>query len=107
MSELAVIAGLPEVRSAVLGDLAGAFLDTLREPDGETVAAIAGFVATALVEVGEHLGLGALQRTTVASPTRGHVMAVCGGSLLTASVEPAAAVAAVEKALDTSLHRRG
>jgi hypothetical protein len=107
MSDLAVIAGLPQVRSAVLGDLAGAFLDAVREPDGETVAAVAGFLASVLVEAGEHLGLGALQRATVAGAGSGHVIAVQGGSVLIAVVEPPGALAAVEKALETSLHGRG
>ncbi|BDG04657.1 hypothetical protein [Anaeromyxobacter oryzae] len=107
MSELALIAGLPEVRSAVLGDVGGTFLDALREEDGETVAAVAGFVVTSLLEAGEHLGLGALQRITFAGANRAHVLAVRGGSVLTAAVEPAAAHAGVEKALETSLQGRG
>ncbi|HUL59651.1 MAG TPA: hypothetical protein VLU43_10270 [Anaeromyxobacteraceae bacterium] len=107
MSDLALIAGLPEVRSAVLGDLAGGFFDAVREPDGETVAAVMGFLATAVVQAGEHLGLGALRRATVSGPTRAHLVVLHGSSVMTACVEPAAAVAAVEKALDAALTGRG
>ena len=107
MSDLALIARLPEVRSAVLGDLGGAFLDALREPDGEAVAAVSGFVVTSLVEAGEHLGLGALRTATVAGATRAHVIVLGGASVLTACVEPAAGAGAVEKALETSFAGRG
>jgi hypothetical protein len=107
MSNLALIAGIPEVRSAVLGDLAGGFYDAVEEADGETVAAVMGFLSSALVQAGEGLGLGALRRTTVAGATQAHVVVLRDGSVITACVEPPGALATVEKALDTTLQGRG
>jgi len=106
MSDLALIAGLPEVRSAVLGDLAGGFYDAIKEPDGETVAAVMGFLATAVLQAGEHLGLGALRRAAVSGPTRAHLLVLHGTSVMTACVEPPASLASVEKALDAALTGR-
>ena len=42
MFDLALISGVPGVKSAVLGDLAGGYLDAVREADGEGVAAVMG-----------------------------------------------------------------
>jgi hypothetical protein len=100
MSDLATLADLPDVRSVVLGDLAGSFLDAVREPDGEAIAAVMGFVASALAEAGEELGLGPLRRITAAGDARGCVVAVQGSQVVTARVEPGKAVAAVERVLD-------
>jgi hypothetical protein len=105
MRDLQQFASLPGVRSAVLGDLGGTFVDAVREPDGETVAAVTGFLSTTLVGAGEQLGLGALRRVTLAGAARAWVVVVEDGSVLAASVEPPGAVAAVEKSLETSSHR--
>jgi hypothetical protein len=102
MSDLAVIANLPGVASAVLGDLAGGFHDAVEEPDGETVAAVMGFLSTSVIQGGEQLGLGALRRLSVAGATRAHVVVVDGSSVLTACVAPLA-LAAVEATLDRAL----
>jgi predicted regulator of Ras-like GTPase activity (Roadblock/LC7/MglB family) len=103
MSNLAIIAKLPEVKSAVLGDLAGGFLDAVREQDGETVAAVMGFVSSSLVQAGDQLGLGALRRISVAGEARACLVVVQTDSVITACVEPAKSLAAVEKVLDTSV----
>lgn len=100
MSDLATLAGLPDVRSVVLGDLAGSFLDAVRQPDGEAIAAVMGFVASAFAQAGDELGLGPLRRITAASDARGCVVAVRGDRVVTASVEPGKAVAGVERVLD-------
>lgn len=102
MSDLSVIAGLPGVRSAVLGDLEGTFLEASGEVDGEAVAAEAGFLASTLAEAGEALGLGALRRVSVGGPARASVAVVRAGQVVAARVEPARLLAAVEKAIDTS-----
>lgn len=100
MSDLDAIAKLQDVRSAVLGDLEGAFRDSVGEADGESVAAIMGFVASAFGQAGDQLGLGALRRIAVSAEARGCVIALRGDAVITASVEPGRAVAAIEKALD-------
>jgi hypothetical protein len=107
MSDLALIASLPEVTSAVLGDLAGGFFDAVKEPDGETVAAVMGFLSSVLAEGGEQLGLGALGRISVMGATGAHLVVVRGGAVISARVDPPGALAAVEKALDSSLQGRG
>jgi predicted regulator of Ras-like GTPase activity (Roadblock/LC7/MglB family) len=107
MADLGTVARIPNVASVVLGDAEGGFHDAVREPDGESVASVAAFVATALRHAGEEAGLGALRRIVVAAEKRGILVAVVGATLLTARVEPAAALAAVEKALDVSVGTGG
>lgn len=107
MADLGAVARIPGVASAVLGDLEGGFHDAIREADGEAAASVAAFVATSLGQAGEELGLGALRRVAVAGEKRGLVVSVAGGALVTARVEPAAALAAVEKALDVSVGTGG
>jgi len=107
MADLAVIARIPNVTSTVLGDLAGGFYDAIREADGESVAAVAGFLATNLVQAGDRLGLGPLGRISLSGPTRAFVIAVHGNAVVTTTVEPTSALPTVERALDTSTGLRG
>ncbi len=106
MSDLATIANLPDVKSAVLGDLTGGFHDAVREQDGETVAAVMGFVSSAMVQAGEELGLGALRRISVAGEARACVVAIQGDRVITAWIEPGKSLVSVEKLLDTSVQRK-
>jgi hypothetical protein len=103
MSNLSMIAKIPEVRSAVLGDLGGGFFDAVREPDGEAIAAVMGFLASTVAQAGEHLGLGALRKIVLSGNARACVVAIRGEWVVTAYVEPAGAATTVEKALDSSL----
>lgn len=107
MNDLALIATIPNVSGAVLGDVSGVFYDAVREPDGEAIAAVTGFISTSLGEAGEQLGLGALARAAVAGPTRGSVIAVRGGTVVTIGVATAGALPAVERALDNFPAVRG
>lgn len=107
MADLALVARIPNVAGVVLGDSEGGFHDAIREADGESVASVAAFVATSLVQAGEELGLGALRRVAVSGERRGMVVAVAGGALVTARVDPVAAIAAVERALDASVGTGG
>ena len=106
MADLKLIAKLPEVKSAVLTDMSGGFLDAVREPDGESVAAVTGFLTTTLNQAGEDLGLGALHGLNFAGQSRGCLVVIQGGAVTTAFVEPPASIAAVEKALDASTQGR-
>src|SRR5512140_2255091 len=103
MADLAAVARIAHVASAVLGDAEGGFHDAIREADGEAVASVSAFAATSLSQAGEELGLGALRRVAVMGEKRALVVAVAGGALLTARVDPVAALAAVEKALDAAV----
>jgi predicted regulator of Ras-like GTPase activity (Roadblock/LC7/MglB family) len=107
MADLATVARIPNVATAVLGDADGGFHDAIREADGESVASVAAFVATSLRQAGEELGIGALRRIAVAGEKRGLVVAVAGSALVTARVDPVAALAAVEKALDATVGTGG
>ena len=100
MSSLKLIASRPEVKSAVLSDLAGAFLDAVREPDGENIAAVTGVLTSTMLQAGEQLGLGALRTISFAGQAKACLVAVQGDSVITAIVEPPTSVAAVEKVLD-------
>lgn len=100
MRDLEQIARLPGVRSAVQADLAGALVDAIREADGETSAAVAGFLSATLLGAGEQLGLGALRRVTLQAPARAALLLVGEGAVVAATVEPPGALAAVEKALE-------
>ena len=102
MSNLEAMAKIPGVKSAVLGDLEGTFLDGVRVADGEALAAEMGFVASTLNEAGEVLGVGGLATVAIASGARACLVVVRGSSVITAQVEPARALASVEKAVETS-----
>lgn len=107
MSDLAVIAGIPNVASAVLGDLTGGFFDAVREPDGESVAAVAGFLSTSLAQTGERLGLGSLGRISLSGASRAFVIVLHGSAVVAATVEPASALPTVERAIDGTPGGRG
>lgn len=102
MPDLAAISRLPNVKSAVLGDLSGGFHDAVREPDGESVAAVMGFVSTALADAGDQLGLGALARISVSGGARAALVTLRDGYVTTAFVEPGSSLGAVEKLLEGS-----
>ncbi len=102
MSDWKRIAKLPEVKSAVLTDMAGGFLDALGESEGESVGAVTGFLTTTMNQAGEDLGLGALQGISFSGQARGCLVVVGGDSITTVFVEPPASLPQVEKAFDAS-----
>ncbi len=107
MADLASIAKIPNVASAVLGDLGGGFYDAIREADGESVASVTGFVWSSLGGAGEELGLGGLRRIVAAGQKRAVVVVMMGESVVTARVEPVAAVLAAERALEFAVGKGG
>ena len=106
MADLEVIAKFQGVRGAVLGDLDGAFLDAVREPNGESIAAEMGFLSASMLEVGEALGLGGLGTVALAGATRASLVVLRGRSVITARVEPVKALPLVEKSVETSFQER-
>ncbi len=106
MSDLTLIAGVPGVKSAVLGDLAGVFFDAVEEQDGEAVAAVMGFLASIMSQVGTELGLGTVGRISLAGDAVAHLVLVDGASVLAARVEGSSALGAVEKAVDGAMQGR-
>jgi predicted regulator of Ras-like GTPase activity (Roadblock/LC7/MglB family) len=107
MSALSTIVKLPEVKGAVLGDFSGVFLDAVREQDGESIAAVMGFVANSLVQAGEQLGLGTLRRAAVSGELRASLLVVDKRHVLTLKIDPPKALPAVEKQVETSIPGQG
>ena len=103
MTNLQLLAKLPEIKSAVLADKSGVYIDSLNEPDGETTAAVAGFISNLLSEAGDQLGLGALRRVACTAVQRASLIRIEGDSVLTAFVDTKVAIAVVEKKLDAVL----
>lgn len=101
--DLASIASVPDVKSTVLCDPSGALLQAVAEADAESAAAVAGFLASNLSQVGEELGLGTLYRVAVAAPDRATLLLALGDSVLSAVIQPAASFPAVEQAIDAVL----
>lgn len=101
------IAKLPEVKSAVVSDRNGSVLEVLREKEGESVAAVIGFLSSTIAEAGSHLGLGILRRISYTGPKRGAVVAVASSELVAAFVEPASSLPSVETLLAGSLEQKG
>lgn len=101
--DLSAIASLPEVKSAVVCDHAGVLLQVEREPDGEAVAAVVGFLTATLGEMGDELGLGPLHRLAVGGPSRGLLVLAMRDEILSAVIEPSSAFPAVEHAVDVLL----
>ncbi len=98
--DLRAIANLPEVKSAVLCDPSGALLDSVRDGDAESTAAVVGFLAATLARVGDELGLGPLHRMSVAGAARVSLVMVLGDSVLSALIEPSSVFPAAETAID-------
>lgn len=103
MAVLETISRFQGVKGAVLGDLDGAYLDAVREPAGESIAAEMGFLSASLLEAGESLGLGPLGTVALAGPTRASLVVVRGRTVITIRVEPPKALPLVEKSVETSL----
>jgi predicted regulator of Ras-like GTPase activity (Roadblock/LC7/MglB family) len=106
MTELETVARLPGVSAAVLGDLEGTFLDAVGTSDGESIAAEMGFVAIALLEVGELLGLGPLTRFSLSGRSSACLLLRRRRSVLTAQVAPPQTLGAVERAVEAAFQER-
>lgn len=107
MFDTIAIKSLPEVNSTVLGDKGGALLECLDDADGETVAAVSGFTVTHLSDAGEMLGLGDLERVTLAGGQKASMMYLDGELVMVASIDPKRPLAGVEKKIDEILLSRG
>lgn len=101
--DLSNIAKVPQVRSVLECEASGALLGAVREPDPESAAAVTGFIASGVGQIGEELGLGPLFRVSVVGRARATLLVVLSDSILSAAVEPATAFAAAERAVDSIL----
>lgn len=103
MADLSFLTQLPEVRSAVLSDAAGGLVESIREADGESVAAVTSFLVSSLGQAGEEVGLGPLNRLSFAGPTQAGLVVLFAEGILSAVIQPPGAFPAVERALDAAL----
>jgi predicted regulator of Ras-like GTPase activity (Roadblock/LC7/MglB family) len=103
MADLQFLSKLPEVRSAVLSDPSGGLVEAIRETDGESVAAVMSFLVSTLSQAGDELGLGPLNRLSVAGPTQASLVVVLADGILSAVIQPPGAFPTVERALDAAL----
>lgn len=103
MLELASIASLPEVKSAVRAHPSGALLDSVRDGDPESTAAVAGFLTTVLGEAGDLVGLGTFRRTAVSGTKGASYIVAQADSVVVARIEPATSVGAFERLVEAAL----
>src|SRR5688572_6800722 len=103
MKDFNVIAKFPEVLGAVLSDPAGALLESFGDVDGESAGAVHAYSLLGLSQVGEMLGLGALERIAVTGPSKACLITVQGDAVLGVYVHPARPLAGIEKKLQDLL----
>jgi predicted regulator of Ras-like GTPase activity (Roadblock/LC7/MglB family) len=103
MTDIHVIAKLPEVVGAVLSDPSGALLEAVGNLDGEAVGAVHAFSVQALGQAGEMLGLGTFLRAAVTGPAKTCVLALQHDGVLGVFVDPTKPLAVVEKKIQDLL----
>jgi hypothetical protein len=101
LADLSAIANLPGVKSGVLSDRHGGFLDAFRDSDPDSVSSVTGFMTNALGPVGEELGLGGLTRISFAGQARAWLVVVLAEAVLSIAIEPPTAFSTVERAIDS------
>ncbi len=101
LANLSFVAGLPGVKSAVLSDRRGNFVEALGEGNAEEVAAISGFVTSVLGLLGKELNLGGLTRFSFSGKAQACLVAVFADAALSIAIEPPSALSSVEKAIDS------
>ncbi|HTP30133.1 MAG TPA: hypothetical protein VMK12_31310 [Anaeromyxobacteraceae bacterium] len=102
MADLKSLSKLPEVKSAVLCNACGSLLESMGELEGESVAAVIGFLTGAMARAGDHVGLGTLRRIAWTGQAQACLVVVQGDTVTTAFVAPPTALSAVEKVFDAS-----
>jgi predicted regulator of Ras-like GTPase activity (Roadblock/LC7/MglB family) len=105
MKNLNAVAKFPEVTGAVLSDASGALIDSVGAIDGEAAGAINSFYSQSLRQVGEMLGLGALQKVTLSGPSKAAIVTVQDDEVLAVYVDPTKPLGPIEKKLETALSR--
>jgi len=99
------IAKLPEVTAVVVTDDAGALLEASGDIDGEALGAVHVATIQAITRCGNALGLGQLERITVAGPKRACVIAIHEQEVLGVYVDGNKPIGAFEKKLEAALGR--
>jgi predicted regulator of Ras-like GTPase activity (Roadblock/LC7/MglB family) len=99
------VAKFPEVTALVVTDDAGALLESAGDVDGEAIGAVHVVTTQSLMRCGNALGLGPLQRVTVAGARRACVISVYDREVLGVYLDPTKPIGAFEKKLDMALRR--
>ena len=99
------IAKFPEVAATVVTDDAGALLESSGDIDGESIGAVHVVAMQAFARCGHALGLGHLQRVTVAGPRRACLIAIYDHEVLGVYMDPSKPIGAFERKLEAALRR--
>lgn len=99
------LAKLPEVTAFVVTDETGSLIDAAGDIDGEALGAIHVVALQALDRCGSVLGLGALDRMSLASSKRTCVLASHEQDVLGVYLDPTKPLGAFEKKLEAALRR--
>ena len=105
MKNFNLVAKFPEVVGAVLSDSSGTLLDSVGALDGEVAGAVNSFSAKALLQAGELLGLGMLQKATITGTSKNCIITIDDDEVLGVYVDPSKPLGAIEKKLETVLQR--
>lgn len=97
------IVKFPEVLALVVTDEAGSLLEVSGDLDGEALGAVHAVSVQALARCGEVLGLGALQRATIASTRGAALIGLYEQQLLGVYLDASSPLDAFEEKLDTAL----
>ena len=105
MKNFNLIAKFPEVLGVALSDASGALIDSVGQMDGEIAGAIHSYIARALAQAGEALGLGAFERATMAAPSCTCLIVVHEGEVLGVNINPNKPANVVEKKIWDTLSK--
>lgn len=106
MADLSLLTRFPEIRRAVAGDRSGSVLDSVGEPDAESLAAVSGSVAELLTQAGETLGLGTLGWVSIEGEKQASIIAVDDDAVVAGRLDSTRSIAAIQKTLDAELLRK-
>ncbi len=105
MSKLSIFTNMPEVKSVVVGDTDGALVEEKNEPDGESIAAIFGYLCNEINQCGEMMGFGSAKRITVSGGQgESSVLILRDNRIWTISLHAGKPIAPFEKKLDAILN---
>ena len=105
MKNFSLIAKIPEVLGAALSDSSGSLIESVGDMDGEVAGAIHAYIARALIQAGQLLGLGAFEQGTMAAPAGACLIFVYESSVLGVNVNPHKPVNVVEKKISDTLFK--
>lgn len=105
MHILNLLTNIREIEHAVVADLTGALLESMGDSDSETIAAVMGYTAAKMNEVGETLGLGEMTQMSFGGKSRACIVTMLDSNVVATFVDPTVSLTGVEKKLDSSLHR--